>query len=391
MRIAELLPAGDICVWLVAAMVSRISAMVHNDPKDKTAAEVPAAQLLDMTPESLKVTLKEWGEPQFRAAQVLKWVYEDGVYDYDGMTNLPKSLRTKLAASLPVLRARIVTQQDASDGVRKLLLAWPDGATTECVLIPDGERRTACISTQVGCPVGCVFCASGLDGLQRQLTVGEIVEQVVHVRDLCQGGPRLSNVVFMGLGEPLANYAATIGALRTINASWGSGIGARKITVSTVGLPAQMKRLADEDLQITLALSLHAPSDELRRQIIPWAERVSIADLVEACRHYFKRTGREITLEYILLGGLNDGEREARQLAYLVRKIRANVNLIAYNPIGGLPYERPSEDMVLGFQEVLRNHGVNAHVRKSRGIDIDAACGQLRRREKTVTQISISE
>jgi len=365
--------------------------MAHGDLKDLSTAAAPAAQLLDLTPESLKVTLGEWREPQFRAAQVLKWVYEDGVYDYDAMTNLPKSLRTRLAASLPVLRARMVTQQDASDGVRKLLLAWPDDATTECVLIPDGERRTACISTQVGCPVGCVFCASGMDGLQRQLTIGEIVEQVIHVRDLCQGGPRLSNVVFMGLGEPLANYAATVGALRTINASWGLGIGARKITVSTVGLPAQMKRLADEDLQITLALSLHAPTDELRREIIPWAQRVSIASLVEACGHYFGRTGREITLEYILLGGLNDGEREAVQLARVVRKMRANVNLIAYNPVNGLPYQRPSADMVLSFQEVLRNHGVNAHVRKSRGIDIDAACGQLRRREKTVTQVSITE
>lgn len=372
-------------------MVSRIPAMAHGDPTTRTTTGGPAAQLLDMTPESLQVTLEEWREPAFRAVQVLKWVYEDGVYGYDAMTNLPKSLRTKLAASLPVLRSRIVTQQDASDGVRKLLLAWPDGATTECVLIPDGERRTACISTQVGCPVGCVFCASGLDGLQRELTVGEIVEQVVHVRDLCQGGPRLSNVVFMGLGEPLANYAATIGALRTINAPWGLGIGARKITISTVGLPAQMKRLADEDLQITLALSLHAPTDELRKKIIPWAERVSVASLVEACEHYFNRTGREITLEYILLGGINDGEREARQLAKLVRKMRANVNLIAYNPVSGLPYQRPSTDVVRGFQEVLRNHGVNAHVRKSRGIDIDAACGQLRRREKTVTQVSISE
>ena len=350
-----------------------------------------ADHLLDLTPQALATVLAPRGHRAFRADQVMKWVYEDSIYDYEKMTNLSKTLRCELAASLPVLRSRLVSRQDAKDGVIKLLLAWPDEATTECVLIPDGDRRTACISTQVGCPAGCVFCASGLDGLQRQLTTGEIVEQVIRIRDLCSDAARLSNVVLMGLGEPLANYSATVGALRTINANWGVGIGARRITVSTVGLPAQMKQLAEENLQVTLALSLHAPSDELRQKIIPWAERVSIASLIEACRHYFDRTGREITLEYILLGGLNDGEKQARQLVKIVRTMRANVNLIAYNPVDGLPYACPSSAAVGRFQEILRMHGVNARLRTSRGTDIDAACGQLRRRQSAVTNVSIQE
>jgi 23S rRNA (adenine2503-C2)-methyltransferase len=252
------------------------------------------------------------------------------------------------------------------------------------VLIPDDDRRTACISTQVGCPVGCVFCASGLNGLERQLTAGQIVEQAMRVRELSEPAARLSNVVFMGLGEPLANYAATVHALRTINSEWGMGIGARKITVSTVGLPAQMRRLADEKMQITLALSLHAPTDELRKQLIPWAERVTIDSLVDAANYYFEKTGREITLEYILLADVNDSREHALSLAATAKRMRSNVNLIAYNPVKGLPYARPADDTVVRFLETLRSRGVNAHVRTSRGLDIDGACGQLRRRETTL-------
>ena len=337
--------------------------------------------LCDFTKGSLDDLLANWGEPAFRAQQILEWVYGRRVSDYDEMSNLPKSLRSRLKAELPLFTSTIVSRQASGDGTTKLLLQWPDGATSECVLIPEGSRRTACISSQVGCPVGCVFCASGLGGLQRQLLAGEIVEQAMRVRGLCREGDRLSNVVFMGLGEPLANYDATVQAVRTINAAWGMDIGARKITVSTVGLPKQMCRLADERMQITPALSLHAPSDELRQQIIPWAERVSLRSLVEACRYYFDKTGREVTLEYILLGGLNDGEQQARQLASVVRQMRSNVNLIAYNPVEGLPYQRPANDSIQRFLGTLRERGVNAHLRSSRGLDIDAACGQLRRRE----------
>jgi 23S rRNA (adenine2503-C2)-methyltransferase len=341
--------------------------------------------LFDGTADSLRALLEEWGEPAYRAKQILQWVYEFGAASYDSMTNLPKALRVRLAEELPIYSSRVVRRADSTDGTVKLLLAWPDGATSECVLIPEGPRRTACISTQVGCPVGCVFCASGLDGLQRQLTAGQIVEQAMRIRALCaeeEPPQRLSNVVFMGLGEPLANYRNTVQAVRTINAEWGINVGARKITVSTVGLPPQIRRLAEEELQITLALSLHAPNDELRRRIIPWAERVGLDELLDAVGFYFERTGREVTLEYILLGGLNDGPDQARELAAVAQRIRSNVNLIPYNPVEGLDFRRPGEAAVVGFLNQLRRSGVNAHVRRSRGLDIAAACGQLRRRQQ---------
>jgi 23S rRNA (adenine2503-C2)-methyltransferase len=343
------------------------------------------AGLFDLTPDLLRGLLATWNEPSFRAAQILRWVYQDSAGSFGDMSNLPKPLRARLEAELPLYESTIAAQQESHDGTIKRLLRWPDGATSECVLIPDDDRRTACISTQVGCPVGCVFCASGLSGLQRQLSAGQIVEQAMRIRERCEPSARLSNVVFMGLGEPLANYAATVHAIRTINAEWGMGIGARKITVSTVGLPTPMRRLADEKMQITLALSLHAPTDDLRKRLIPWAERVTIDSLVEAANYYFDQTGREITLEYILLAEINDSTEHAVSLAAVAKRMRSNVNLIAYNPVAGLPYARPAGDVVVGFLDTLRGRGVNAHVRKSRGLDIDGACGQLRRRETTLT------
>lgn len=335
----------------------------------------------DLTRDQVVEWIAALGQPNYRADQVLRWVYQDGATDYEQMSNLPKGLRSQLAAELPLYRSQVLRTQESQDGTIKRLLQWPDEATSECVMIPDEDRRTACISTQVGCPVGCVFCASGVGGLQRQLSAGQIVEQAMRVRQLVDPDHRLSNVVFMGLGEPLANYAATVQAIRTINAEWGLRVGARKITVSTVGLPAQMKRLADEKMQITLAISLHAPTDELRRELIPWAERVSIESLIDAGRYYFEQTGREVTLEYILLGGVNDSVEHAEALARIARQIRSHVNLLAYNPVEGLPYHRPSNSACVRFLDTLRAHGVNAHIRKSRGLDIDGACGQLRRRE----------
>ena len=348
--------------------------------------------------------------PAFRATQVFEWVYRKGVADFDAMTNLSKPLREMLAQHWVIFASQIIRRQESTDGTTKLLLEWPDGATSECVLIPDEDRRTACISSQVGCPVGCAFCASGLTGLQRQLSTGEIVEQAMRVRQLCEpqaeqtepraggnrrgrkansdeapAGTRLSNLVFMGLGEPLANYAGVLKALRIINAEWGLNIGARKITVSTVGLPSQIRRLAGEDLQINLALSLHAPNDELRQQLIPWAAKIPMEELVDAIREYFERTGREVTIEYILLGGVNDQPEHAYELGTLCRKMRCNVNLIRYNPVAGLGYERPGTYESQRFLQRLRERGINAHLRKSRGRDIDAACGQLRRRAASET------
>lgn len=318
--------------------------------------------------------------PTYRAQQVFEWVYAKGVRSFDGMTNLSKPLRQALADAWVIETGTEIRRQQSTDGAVKLLLEWPDGATSECVLIPEGKRRTACISSQVGCPVRCAFCASGLAGLQRQLTAGEIVEQAMGVRALAESsGERLTNIVFMGLGEPLANYNAVLAALRIINADWGMNVGARKITVSTVGLPKQIRRLAREDLQINLAVSLHAPTDKLRQRLIPWSRKLSIADLVAAGREFFDTTGREITIEYILLGGVNDAVDHANKLVTICRRMRCNVNVIRYNPVPGLAFDRPTSSDAHRFIEQLRSRGVNVHVRKSRGLDIEAACGQLRR------------
>jgi 23S rRNA (adenine2503-C2)-methyltransferase len=255
------------------------------------------------------------------------------------------------------------------------------------------ERATACISSQVGCPVGCRFCASGLGGLDGNLSAGRIVEQVWRLdRMLKQSGfagparldgsrvpPRITNVVFMGMGEPLSNFRSVLHAVRTLAAPWGMGISARRITISTVGLPRAIEKLAEElELPVTLALSLHAPNDAIRRELIPWAEYTSIAELLTACDKWFKKTGREITLEYTLLRGVNDRPEHAEELARVARRLRANINLIRYNEVAGLAFQRPRTEDVRAFQEILRGRGLNAHIRRSRGRDIAAACGQLR-------------
>ncbi len=381
------------------------------------AVEHPERHIFDETPESLGAWCAAHGMAGFRSEQILKWVYEQGVGVPAAMLNLSKADRELLGREFVFVSGRTIAHRQASDGTQKLLVQWDEfggagaeeqvvdekegvslpimqagggqsrGARddeldaarqTECVMIPSEGRQTACISSQVGCPVGCRFCASGLGGLDGNLSTGRIVEQVWRLGQL-QGVGRISNVVFMGMGEPLANFGAVKRAVETIAAPWGLGIGARKITISTVGLPAAIERLARElDLPVTLALSLHAPNDELRRQLIPWSEHTTIDALVAACEVWFKKTGREITLEYILLGGVNDQEEHAQELARVTKRLRANVNLIRYNEVAGLEFRRPQSRDVLRFQEVLRGCGVNAHIRASRGRDIEAACGQLR-------------
>jgi 23S rRNA (adenine2503-C2)-methyltransferase len=251
------------------------------------------------------------------------------------------------------------------------------------------HRRTACLSTQVGCPVKCAFCASGLEGLKGNLTTGQVLEQVLrltHNLPADGGGRRISNIVFMGMGEPLANYNVTIAAVKALMAPWAFHISARKITVSTVGLPPQMKRFADLEMSVTLAISLHAPNDALRQQIIPWAEKITIDQIVDAGKYYFDKTGREVTLEYIMLdgpgGGVNTLPEHARELASIAKRLRANVNLIYYNEVPELPFKRPTGQTMFSFQNILRAANVNVHVRKSRGREIAAACGQLARQDK---------
>ena len=372
----------------------------------------PTNHFFEHTPESLERWCADHGMPKFRAKQILEWVYEKGVVDPQAMSNLSGRDRELLAEQMTFLSGPTVAHQLATDGTQKLLIEWPDDIEsnrvapdeaavehetrlpildqqmpysnterqTECVMIPavDSTRKTACISSQIGCPVGCKFCATGIGGLDGNLSAGRIVEQVWRLNQL-KGVDRISNVVFMGMGEPLANFGPVVHAVRTLAAPWGMGISARKITVSTVGMHKAIEKLAAElDLPVTLALSLHAPNDDLRKQLIPWAQFTTIDQLVAACSTWFRKTGREITLEYILLAGVNDQPEHAEELAAVVHKLRANVNLIRYNEVEGLPFNRPGGDDVHHFQRVLREHGVNCHIRASRGRDIAAACGQLR-------------
>jgi len=340
----------------------------------------------DHDPISLSQWCRDHGLPGFTANQIIDWIYAKGVSDPHEMSNISTDHRTLIAEALPILEGRESRRQIATDGTQKMLIEWPEKTSrlgvlgtppsTETVLIPADARRTACVSSQVGCPVGCSFCASGMEGLQGNLTAGRIVEQAWRLGHL--GGGRVTNVVFMGMGEPLANYAAVTKAITTIHAPWGLGVGARRITVSTVGLPPAIRRLAKFPLPVTLALSLHAPNDELRRQLIPWAEYATISEILSACSDYFESTGREITLEYLLLRGVNDRGNHARQLADIASSLRCNINLIRYNAVDGLPFERPTDDDVHAFQDALRSRRINTHIRASRGRDIAAACGQLR-------------
>ena len=356
-------------------------------------------------------TLAAWAAarkmPAFVTKQIMEWVYTKGVIVPAQMTNLSKLNRERLEQEMIFEQGRVEAEMSASDGTQKLLLAWPDSSkraaekllpivsnpstdrTTECVMIPNPERKTACVSSQVGCPVGCKFCASGIGGLEGNLTRGRIVEQAWRLGRL-KGVERISHVVFMGMGEPLANFSAVTDAIRTLNAPWGMGISARRITLSTVGLPSAIRKLVGFEIPVTLALSLHAPNDEMRRKIIPWAEYSTIEELLDACDEYFRTTGREITLEYIVLGGFNDRPEHADELSVLARRLRANVNLIRWNEVADLPFRRPLTEDVLQFQEVLRNRGVNVHIRASRGRDIAAACGQLRHEVKMGSAVKTS-
>lgn len=366
----------------------------------------PADHIFAHTPESLAAWCNDRGMPTFRAKQILDWVYAKGVADPRLMTNLSAAHRDLLASEMAFLSGETLSHQIATDGTQKLLVQWSDGMPTsaetpafertgltvlnnpsepedtrrqtECVMIPTETRRTACISSQVGCPVGCKFCASGMSGLDGNLSAGRIVEQVWRLAQLPNVG-RISNIVFMGMGEPLSNLSAVVPAVHAIAAPWGLGISARRITISTVGLPKAIRKLAEKlDLPVTLALSLHAPTDDLRRELIPWAEYTTIAELFDACDAWFQKTGREITLEYTLLRDVNDRPEHARELARIAKRLRANVNLIRYNEVEPLEFRRPATENVHEFQRILESASVNTHIRKSRGRDIAAACGQLR-------------
>jgi 23S rRNA (adenine2503-C2)-methyltransferase len=339
--------------------------------------------ILDRSLADLTVWCEAHGAAGYRAAQIATWLYRHGVRDFAVMRNLPSDLRTALAAEFRIGLPDVARVSRSHDGTRKLLFRLMDGATIESVLIPDGERLTICVSTQVGCAMGCAFCATATLGLGRHLTRGEIVSQLLVARAIVaaeveeHGGPdRITNMVFMGMGEPLHNYAGTVGAIETLTASWGVEFSHRRITVSTVGLLPEMQRLL-ADTQVNLAVSLTAVEPEVRRRLMPVTKKYSVADLLATCRALPLPRRKRITFEYVMLNGVNDALPQARALARALAGIRCKVNLIPFNPFPGAAFGRSDDVAVARFQDALRNAGVHATVRESRGPDIAAACGQL--------------
>jgi 23S rRNA (adenine2503-C2)-methyltransferase len=349
--------------------------------------------LLYLSEDNLRAWLADCGEMPMRARQMRQWLLARGAESFDEMSDVPKALRVHVAEHFVPLATRVVKHLRASDDTHKLLLQLHDERLIECVLIQEEGRRTACISTQVGCGMGCVFCASGLDGVDRNLTLGEILEQLVRLRNLPSPQPaafaarladdkdhkRLTHIVVMGMGEPLANLDTLLEALDVATSKDGLGIGARHITISTVGLPAKIRKLADLGKQYHLAVSLHAPNDRLRTKIVPTNDKTGLADILAAADYFFEKTGRQVTYEYVLLSGINDEHAHARELATLLKGKRAHVNVIPFNDVEGLPYRRPSAEALQKFTNILHQAGISVKVRKRKGSQIDAACGQLRR------------
>lgn len=366
-----------------------------------------------LSAEELQTQFRAWNQPLYRVSQVLEWLYIHRVTKWEAMTNLPKALRDQLQSHYALQAIELARKQGSHDTTQKFLWRLKDHSLIESVLIPANpalygeasDRHTLCVSTQVGCAYGCKFCASGLDGWKRNLGIEEIVEQAVAVeRWNAEQSSRLqvegcklkeaepvtgnlqpstsqrlvSNLVIMGMGEPLANYDNLLKALKILNAPWGGGIGARKITISTSGLVPQIRKLADEPLQFRLAISLHGATDETRDKIMPVNRKYPLRELTAACEYYQQQRGRMITFEYILIAGVNDGLDQVKPLAALASRLKAKVNLIPYNKVEGLPWERPSEEIQETFLRALEKQKVVATLRREKGHDIDAACGQLR-------------
>ena len=370
------------------------------------------------TLEELQAQFEAWDQPAYRVTQLLGWLYPQRATAWDQMTNLPKALRQRLADEFSLNSLALVTRQGSDDTTQKFLWRLPDRALIESVLIPANpalygeasDRHTLCVSTQVGCAYGCAFCASGLNGWKRNLGVEEIVEQVLATErwhasktpapvvpeapaaETAAVVPQrlVNNLVIMGMGEPLANYENLLKALRVLNAPWGGGIGARKITVSTSGLAPQIRRLAEEPLQLRLAISLHGATDEVRDRLMPVNRKYPLRELTAACEQYMARKGRMITFEYVLIAGVNDGLDQTKPLADLARRLHAKINLIPYNQVEGLTWQRPEERAQQAFLEALEAREVTATLRREKGHDIDAACGQLRlRTERESAQAAI--
>lgn len=379
--------------------------MILDKPATQAGTITPAAPALtDIRNQSRSMLAHQfslWNEPAYRLEQLLEWLYPRRIDAWDSMTNLPKSLRARLASAWTLGSLSLVRKQGSTDSTQKYLWRLKDGSLIESVLIPanpalygdSADRHTLCVSTQVGCAYGCRFCASGLDGWKRNLAPWEIIGQILGVErwhagqnpsekptatDKISNHRLINNLVIMGMGEPMANYDNLMMALRSLNAPWGGGIGARKITISTSGLAPKIRQLADEPEQFRLAISLHGATDSVRNQIMPVNRKYPLSELSQACSYYLERKGKMITLEYILIDGVNDAIAEVKPLSDLARRLHAKVNLIPYNTVEGLPWKRPDEARCQKFAETLTRSGVTCTLRLEKGHDIDAACGQLR-------------
>ncbi|AYC29196.1 23S rRNA (adenine(2503)-C(2))-methyltransferase RlmN [Paenisporosarcina cavernae] len=339
--------------------------------------------IYSLLPEELEQWLTERGHKAFRANQLYDWLYVKRVDSFDEMSNLPATLREELKASFLVKTLETIIQQTSADGTIKFLFQLQDGYSIETVLMRHEYGNSVCVTTQVGCRIGCSFCASTLGGLKRNLLGGEIVEQVVRVQKaLDETSERASHVVIMGIGEPLDNYDAMMSFLKVINHKKGLNIGARHITVSTSGIIPKIYQFADEQLQINFALSLHAPNSELRSRLMPINKAYKLPDLMEAIRYYTDKTGRRVSFEYGLFGGVNDQVEHAEELAKLIKDVKCHVNLIPVNYVPERDYVRTPRNQIFAFEKTLKKHGVNATIRREHGSDIDAACGQLRAKER---------
>ncbi len=347
--------------------------------------------ILAASREELSLWLAEIGEKPFRFRQLWQWIYHGRAERFDEMSDLPRKLREQLESEFLLFSGAVAHHQRSPDGTEKLLIRLFDGGEVECVLLRDGPRRSICVSSQVGCAMGCVFCASGLDGVDRNLTRGEVLEQMLRLQRLLPPEQRLSHIVMMGMGEPLANLPNVLAALDVARSPDALGISPRRITISTVGLPPAIDRLAKHNVPYNLAVSLHAPNDPLRNELVPVNRKIGVEAVMAAADRYFEASGRRLTFEYVLLGELNDSVTCAEQLARLMHGRSAMLNVIPYNPVAGLPYKTPPQSSISRFRDVLERSGVNVNFRVRKGGEIDAACGQLRRNRNSPAQAASGE
>ncbi|PCK21615.1 23S rRNA (adenine(2503)-C(2))-methyltransferase RlmN [Bacillus pumilus] len=357
--------------------------MTEQKRKERKELKTDMPSIYSFELHEIKEWLKEQGEKPFRAAQIFEWLYEKRVTSFDQMSNLSKDLREKLKDQFAITTLKTVIKQTSQDGTIKFLFELHDGYTIETVLMRHEYGNSVCVTTQVGCRIGCTFCASTLGGLKRNLEAGEIVAQVLKVQQaLDETDERVSSVVIMGIGEPFDNFDEMLAFLKIINHDNGLNIGARHITVSTSGIIPKIYQFADEQMQINFAVSLHAPNTEIRSRLMPINKAYKLPKLMEAIEYYIQKTGRRVSFEYGLFGGVNDQVHHAEELADLLKGIKCHVNLIPVNYVPERDYVRTPREQIFLFEKTLKERGVNVTIRREQGHDIDAACGQLRAKER---------